>query len=89
MRKIIIFLLFISSVSFADETECRSVLSKCDSALRAQQEVNSLQQQIIADQDARYKEQTTELKTQQLWKPIAEISIGAVIVETLLLVLKK
>jgi len=72
----------------ATEAQCRSVLQDCDKAVKALQTENGLQAQIIRDQDERFKLQSSELNTAQIWKPLflgAGIVIG---VETLVLILK-
>lgn len=69
--------------------DCISVLHDCDSALQAQIKVNALQKQIISDQEARYNAQHQELESAGIWKPIAEGSIAVILLETLILVLKK
>lgn len=73
----------------ADEAQCRSVLSKCDEALKSTQQENALQKQIIADQDERYKTQTKELMSEKLWRPLAIGAAAAAILEGLVLVFKK
>lgn len=78
-----------ASPALSDEAQCRAVLLKCDDALQAQQEVNSLQKQIIADQDARFKAQSEQLDSQAIWKPVAIGAVAVVVLETLILVLKK
>jgi len=72
----------------ADEATCRSVLHDCDTTVKALQDQNALQQQIIKDEDDRFSTQTKELKTEQIWKPIAISATLVVIVETALLALK-
>lgn len=73
----------------ADEATCKNVLHDCDSALKAEQKENALQKQIIADQDARFNEQSKELKSSEFWKPVAEGALVAAILEGLLLTFKK
>lgn len=73
----------------ADEATCRAVLSKCDSALKAEQQENALQKQIIKDQDERFKTVESQLSTQSIWKPLFIGSTIVIIAETLLLALKK
>ncbi len=89
MKFLIVLDLIISSISYADETTCRSVLHKCDEAVKDLQTENALQKQIIADEDERFKTQTKELNTEQLWKPIALGGVVVIGVETLILILKK
>ncbi len=73
----------------SDEASCRSVLQKCDLALKAQQEVNKTQDQIIQDQLKLNENLKSQLDSQSIWKPIA-LGAGIVIgVETLILLLRK
>ncbi len=66
---------------------CMSVLHKCDAALQAEKDVNAIDQQIIADEEARFAEEHKELEAQSIWKPLA-LGGGVVIaIETLILVL--
>jgi len=71
------------------QADCTSVLHDCDSALKAEQKVNALDQQIIAEQDKRYKDQTSELHEEEFWRPLAIGAIGAAILEGLVLSFKK
>ncbi len=73
----------------ADEVQCLSVLGKCGIAVQDLQKENAIQKQIIADEDERFKTQTKELNTEQLWKPIALGGVVVIGVETLILILKK
>lgn len=73
----------------ADETQCKSVLHDCDNAVNELQKENALQKQIIADEDERFKTQSKELNTEQIWRPIALGGLVAIGVETLVLVLRK
>lgn len=73
----------------ADEAQCRAVLHLCDSALTMQRNSNNLQQQIIADQDARFKEVQKEVQSASLWKPIAIGGITAALLEALIIVIRK
>jgi hypothetical protein len=73
---------------FASEVECRSVLSKCDTAVKDLQKENALQAQIIKDEDDRFATQTKELNSEQFWRPIAIGGVVVIGVETLVLILK-
>lgn len=73
----------------ADEAGCRSVLHSCDAAVQDLQKENAIQKQIIADEDDRFKTQTKELNTEELWKPIAIGGVVVIGVETLVLILKR
>lgn len=73
----------------ADEAQCRSVLSKCDEAIKDLQTENALQKQIIADEDDRFKTQTKQLNSEQFWKPVALGAVSAAIIEALILTFKK
>lgn len=73
----------------ADEARCRSVLHSCDAAVQDLQKENAIQKQIIADEDDRFKTQTKELNTEELWKPIAIGGVVVIGVETLVLLLKR
>lgn len=73
----------------ADEAQCRDVLHKCDDALKAEQAVNETQKQIIAAQETLIKLQNDKIDEQSIWKPIALGAGAVVILETLILVLKK
>jgi hypothetical protein len=73
----------------ADEAQCRAVLHDCDNAMQALQKENALQKQIITDEETRFKTQTDELNSEQLWRPIALGATAAAIIEGLILVLKK
>jgi hypothetical protein len=73
----------------ADEATCKKVLHDCDAALQAEQTENALQKQIIADQDKRYNDVSSELKSEEFWKPVAEGALVVVVLETLILALKK
>lgn len=86
---ILILSILISIPSYASEKDCRSVLHDCDTAVKDLQTENALEAQIIKDEDARFATQTSELKTEQIWKPIAEGAIVAAILEGLILALKK
>lgn len=86
---VILSILVMTAPAFATEEECRSVLRDCDSALTAQQNVNALQKQIIADQDSRYDLVQKQLNSASIWKPIAEGAIVVVILESLVLVFRK
>ena len=66
---------------------CMDVLHKCDSALQAQVQVNNLQKQIIADQEARFNAEHKELEAESLWKPLALGAGAVVLIETVLLIL--
>lgn len=73
----------------ADEASCKKVLRDCDAAVTSLQQENSLQKQIIADQDKRYQAVASELKTESLYKPLAEGALVVVILESLILTLRK
>ena len=77
------------NTAFADEATCKRVLHDCNDALVAEQHANALDQQIIADEEKRYLTQTAELKSDQIWKPIALGAIGAALLEGLILTFKK
>lgn len=89
MKTLILLSFLFATPVFADETECRSVLHKCDDALRAQQDLNALQKQIIADQEERHQLEAKEIQTQAIWKPIAIGGIVVIGVETLILILRR
>jgi hypothetical protein len=73
----------------ADEANCKAVLHDCDTALRAEQKVNSLDKQIIDDQNKRFADQSTELKKEEFWRPMF-LGLSVVVgVETAILLLKK
>lgn len=55
----------------ADEATCKKVLHDCDSALQAEQKVNALNQQIIADQGKVIKDQKSVMTSEEFWKPVA------------------
>jgi hypothetical protein len=89
---ILIFILMMTGVSLrlnADETQCRSVLQDCDTAVQALQKETALQKQIIADEDDRFNTQTKELRAEQFWKPVALGALSAAIIEGLILSFKK
>lgn len=73
----------------ADEAQCRSVLKDCDTAVSALQKENTLQAQIIKDEDERFALQAKELNTEQIWKPIALGAVTATVIEGIVLTLKK
>lgn len=73
----------------ADEAQCKSVLTKCDLAIKALEKENALQKQIIADEDTRSKDQTSELHREEFWRPIAYGAIVTAIIEGLILSFKK
>lgn len=73
----------------ADEAQCRSVLSKCDIAVKDLQKENAIQAQIIKDEDERFKTQTAELNSEQFWKPVAIAGVSLAILEGLVLSFKK
>ena len=75
--------------SFATEEQCRSVLHDCDSALQAERTENGLQKQIIADQNKRYADVSSELKSEEFWRPIAISGITLALLEGLILAFKK
>lgn len=82
-------ILFSASLSQATEAECRSVLHDCDTAVQDLQKENAIQKQLIIDEEDRFKTQSKELSTEQIWKPIA-LGGGVVIgIETLVLLLKR
>lgn len=72
----------------ADEATCQKVLHDCDSALQAEQKANELDKQIIADQDKRYQDQSSELRSEEFWRPIAYGAIAAALIEGLVLSFK-
>lgn len=73
----------------ADEAQCRSVLNKCDTAVKDLQKENALQAQIIKDEDNRFATQTKELNSEQFWRPMF-LGLSVVVgVETVILLLKK
>lgn len=71
----------------AAQPDCTSVLHECNDALVAEQKVNAIDKQIIADQDARFAEEHKELDSASIWKPIAIGGVLVISVETALLVL--
>jgi len=73
----------------ADEATCREVLKKCDLALHAQIEVNKTQEQIIQDQIELIVIQKDQLESQGIWKSIAIGGAVVIVIETLVLVLRK
>lgn len=88
-KLIIIFALLTNINVYADEAECRSVLKKCDIALRAEQDLNNINKEIIKNLTAVNNFQSEQLKEQSIWKPIAIGGVSIAIVETLILVLRK
>ena len=72
----------------ADEAQCKSVLHACDEAVQDLQKENALQKQIIADEDARYKDEHKELEVEQIWKPLAVGGILVISVETVFLIFR-
>lgn len=79
----------LAGTAHSDEATCRAVLQKCDLALKAQQEVNKTQEQIIKDQMELNITLKDQLATQSIWKPIAIGGIVVIGVETLILILRK
>lgn len=73
--------------SLADE--CRDVLSKCDAALRAEQDVNATLREVIASKDTLIELQEKKIESQSIWKPIAIGGVVVIGVETLILILRK
>jgi len=73
----------------ADEATCRSVLHDCDAAVTALQKENTLQKQINSDQQKRFDDQSSELKSEQFWRPVAMGALAAAIIEGLVLSFKK
>ena len=72
----------------ADEAQCKSVLSKCDEAVKDLQNENAIQKQIISDEETRFNTEHRELETSRIWQPVALGGIVVIGVETLILVLK-
>jgi hypothetical protein len=66
---------------------CMSVLHQCDLALKAEQNVNALQTQIISDEETRFAAEHKELITANVWKPIAEATSAIAIIEAIILAL--
>jgi hypothetical protein len=81
-------LLLVCSISSADEAGCRKVLQDCDVAVQALQKKSALDDQIIADQEARNTAQAKELKDESLWKPLALGGFTVAISVTAILLLK-
>jgi hypothetical protein len=73
----------------ADEAQCRDVLNKCDAALNAELNLNTTLKQINDNQAQLITVLNTQLNESEIWKPIALGAGIAVVVETLILVLKK
>jgi hypothetical protein len=89
MKYLIILSLLFSSISYATEEQCRSVLSKCDLAVQDLQKENNIQKQIILDEDTRFKIQTSELNREEFWRPIAIAGVSLAILEGIVLSFKK
>ena len=73
----------------ADEATCREVLKKCDLALKAQQDVNAIQEKIIQDQVQLNIVLKDQISTQSIWKPLFLGGVVVIGVETLILILRK
>ena len=80
--------LFNASLSKADEAGCRKVLHDCDIAVQKLEQKSALDDQIIADQDARHIAEAKELKDESLWKPLAIGGFTVAISVTAILLLK-
>ena len=85
---VVVFMIGIPKPVAASEDQCRAVLHDCDTALQKEQTVNALDQQIISDQNKRFADQTSELHTEEVWKPIALGAVTAAIIEGIILALK-
>jgi len=81
--------LAVASPAHSDEAQCKDVLHKCDDALKAEINLNTTLKQANQDQQQLIDTLNTEIKDEQIWKPLAIGGAAVVIVETLLLVLKK
>lgn len=89
MTLLLTMMMTVAGTAHSDEATCRAVLQKCDLALKAQQEVNKTQEQIIQDQLELNIALKDQLSTQSIWKPIAIGGLVVIGVETLILVLRK
>lgn len=69
--------------------ECRDVLNKCDAALHAEIDLNVAKQGVIDDQAALISVLKTDLDKEALWKPIAIGAAGVVVLETIIIILRK
>lgn len=72
----------------ADEAGCKAVLHDCDQAVQDLQKENSIQKQIISDEQTRFNTEHHELEAQEIWRPIAIGGIVVISVETVFLLLK-
>lgn len=89
MKLLLILTLLLPINLNADETTCRATLTKCDLAVHALQQVNSDQAEQIKIQQSLNDSLQSKINEDSFWKPLAEGALVVVILETLILALKK
>lgn len=78
-----------STVARAATETCDDVLSKCNDALNAEIDLNKSLTDVNNDQAALITVLNTKVSQEEIWKPIAIGAGAAVILETIIIILRK